>query len=98
MLGWLGIVGLVMGVGTLGVIAWADQAYGTDVARTMGLTTFSLFNLFFSFTVRNELASVFSQETFGDRRFVLTSIMSMAAIVLATEFGLFQKLLQTRPA
>ncbi|HEU5108248.1 MAG TPA: HAD-IC family P-type ATPase [Micromonosporaceae bacterium] len=94
-LGWLGVVGLVLGGGTLAVIAWADDRYGTDVARTMGLATFSLFSLFFSLTVRSETASVFSRETFGDRRFVLTSGMSLAAIVLATEFGLFQKMLQT---
>ena len=38
--------GLVMAVGTLGVIAWANQAYDTQaVAHTMGLVTFSIFNL-----------------------------------------------------
>jgi Ca2+-transporting ATPase len=94
-LGWLGIVGLVMGVGTLGVIAWAEQAYETDAARTMGLVTFSLFNLLFSFTVRNDTESVFSQETFADRRFVVTTLMSLAAIVLGTELNVLQKLLDT---
>ena len=43
---WLGIIGLVMGLGTLGVIAWAHSAFPSDsdvVARTMGVTTFALF-------------------------------------------------------
>jgi Ca2+-transporting ATPase len=61
----------------------------------MGLTTFSLFCLFRSFTVEDEVRSVFSLDTFDDRRFVLASGMSLAAIVLATEFGPFQRLLQT---
>ncbi len=94
-LAWLAIVGLVLGVGTLAVIWQADRQYGLDVARTMGLTTFSLFNLFFSVTVRNELRSVFSLDTFDDRRFLITSGMSVAAIVLATEFGPFQRMLHT---
>jgi len=38
---------------------------------------------------------VFSLDTFDDRRFVMTSGLSLAAIVLATEFGLFQKILHT---
>ena len=46
------LAGLVMAVGTLGVLAWADHHYGTPVARTMGLTTFSIANLLFSFTAR----------------------------------------------
>jgi Ca2+-transporting ATPase len=94
-LAWLSVLGLVLGIGTLGVIAWSEHAHGTGLARTMGLTTFSLFNLFLSFTVRDDLRSVFSLDTFDDRRFVLMSGMSVAAIVLATEFGPFQRLLQT---
>ncbi|HEU4425401.1 MAG TPA: cation-transporting P-type ATPase, partial [Pilimelia sp.] len=94
-LGWLGIVGLVMGVATLLVIWWGNREYGLDTARTMGLAAFSLMNLLFSFACRSELRSMFSLETFDDRRFLITSGMSLAAIVLATEFGLFQKILHT---
>ena len=35
----------------------------------MGLTTFSILNLVLSFTVRSERRSVFSLDTFDDRRF-----------------------------
>jgi Ca2+-transporting ATPase len=94
-LGWLAFVGLVMGVITLGVIWWADNEYDLDTSRTMGLTAFSIANLAFSLTARSELRSVFSLDTFDDRRFLITTGMSAAAIVLATEFGLFQKLLAT---
>ncbi|MFC7528687.1 cation-translocating P-type ATPase [Actinoplanes sp. GCM10030250] len=94
-LGWLGFIGLFMGVLTLAVIWWADREYDLDTARTMGVTAFSIANLAFSLTVRSEIRSVFSLDTFGDRRFLVTTAMSAAAIVLATEFGLFQKVLHT---
>ena len=94
-LAWLGIIGLAMGAGSLAVIGWANARYGVDLARTMGMTTFALFNLFFAVTVRSDLRSVFSRDTFEDHRFVLTSGMSVAAIILGTEFGPFQRLLHT---
>ena len=61
----------------------------------MGLTTFSLANLFFSFTARDALRSVFSLDTFSDRTFIITSLLSAAAIILATELGFFQRILDT---
>ena len=45
---WVAIAGLVLGGATLGVIAWADDTYGSTVARTMGLTTFAIGNVLFS--------------------------------------------------
>ncbi|MFI5897729.1 cation-translocating P-type ATPase [Actinoplanes sp. NPDC051513] len=92
---WLGVVGLVMGISTLIVIWWGDQEWNLDTGRTMGVTAFSIMNLFFSFTVRSDLRSVFSVETFGDRRFVITSGMSVAAIYLATSLDVLQRLLGT---
>ena len=61
----------------------------------MGVTTFGLANLFFSWTVRSDLRSVFSLDPFDDHRFLVTSAMSLAAIVLGTELGLFQRILHT---
>ena len=62
-----------MAVATLAVIAGAEDAEGVDLARTMGLTTFAIANLFFSFTARDELRSVFSLDTFNDRTFLVTT-------------------------
>ncbi|GAA2577163.1 cation-transporting P-type ATPase [Dactylosporangium fulvum] len=92
---WLAVVGLVLGAVTLTVITWADRAYGIDVARTMGLTTFSILNLALSFTVRSDVRSMFSLDTFEDHRFLVTSGMSVIAIILATELGLLQRILHT---
>jgi Ca2+-transporting ATPase len=93
---WVGIAGLVMGGATLGVIGWADDYYGSSaVARTMGLTTFAISNVVFSFTTRDERRSVFSLDVLGDRMFLMCTGGSLAAILFGTEFGLFQRILHT---
>jgi Ca2+-transporting ATPase len=92
---WVGIAGLVLGGATLGVIAWADDAYGSAVARTMGLTTFAISNVLFSLTARDERRSVFSLEVLEDRIFLLCSAGSAVAILFGTELGVFQRILNT---
>jgi Ca2+-transporting ATPase len=93
---WVGIAGLVLGGATLGVIGWADDHYGNSaVARTMGLTTFAISNVVFSFTTRDERRSVFSLDVLGDRTFLLCTGGSFAAILLGTEFSVFQRVLNT---
>jgi P-type Ca2+ transporter type 2C len=92
---WFIVAGLVMGASTLAIAAGAEHDKGGDVARTMALTTFAISNLVFSFTARDELRSVLSLETFGDRQFVVTSLMSAVAIILATETGFLQRILDT---
>src|SRR5262249_35817047 len=59
-LAWLAVVGLVFGATTLAVIAWAHSAHTTEIARTMGMTTFAIMDLLYSFTIRDRLGSVFS--------------------------------------
>ena len=84
-----------MAAATLAVIVGAEDAEGEGLARTMGMTAFAIANLFFSFTARDELRSVFSLETFNDRTFLLTSALSVVAIILATELGFLQRVLDT---
>ncbi len=92
---WFVIAGLVMGIATLAVAAGAEHSHSENLARTMALTTFSLANLLFSFTARDELESVFSLDTFKDRTFVISSLASVAAIILATELNFLQRILDT---
>jgi Ca2+-transporting ATPase len=92
---WVGSAGLVMGGGTLGLIAWADDAYDKPTAQTMGLTAFAIANLVFSATTRDELSSVFSLDVLEDRMFMLCSAGSVTAIILGTELGLLQRMLGT---
>jgi Ca2+-transporting ATPase len=90
-------VGLIMTIGTLGVISWAQQEHGDTVAHTMGLVTFSLFNLFFSITTKDESRTAFTLDTFADKPFAIASAISLATVVLATTFNPFEALLKTTP-
>jgi P-type Ca2+ transporter type 2C len=94
---WLAFVGLVMGSVTIGVIAWADHAYDTPVARTMGVTSFAIANLLYSFCERDELESVFSLDVLRDRKFLMFSGASVLAIVVAPQLNLFNRILHTVP-
>ena len=91
---WFVIAGLVMATATLGVIA-AYESDGTGLARTMGMTTFAIANLLFSFTARDAVRSVFSLDTFNDRTFLVTTAMSVASIVFVTELQVFHRVFDT---
>jgi Ca2+-transporting ATPase len=84
-----------MAVMTVGIAWWADDHHGAAVARTMAVTTFSIANLLFSFTALDERRTVFTTETFSDRKFLMFSGMSIAAIVLGTEMDVLNRILQT---
>jgi Ca2+-transporting ATPase len=92
---WLGTAGFVIGAGTLGVIWWAEDHSGVKVARTMGLTTFALANVFFSIAARDERRSIFSLDFLEDRKFIVFTGASLAAIVFGTELRVFQRILHT---
>ena len=94
---WLVTAGLVMGVGTLGVISWAEQARTQAVAHTMGVVTFSLFCLFFSIATKDERRSAFSQETIADKTFNIATGVSLLTLILSTVLGPFRKLLTMTP-
>ncbi|HEX5923402.1 MAG TPA: cation-transporting P-type ATPase [Baekduia sp.] len=92
---WFVVAGLVMAIGTLAVAAGAEHDHGEKLARTMALTTFALANLAFSFTTLDDRRSVFSVDTFDDGTFLLASLASATSIILATEFGFLQRILDT---
>jgi P-type Ca2+ transporter type 2C len=94
-LSWLVSVGLVMAVGTLGMVSWAQQAHTLAIARTMGVVVFSLLNLFFSIEAKDERESAFSLSTFSDRTFILTAGLSFFLLVMATVLGPCQAILKT---
>ena len=92
---WLVFIGLVMAAGTLGVLAWADGLYGEAVARTMGLTTFSLFRLFSSLETADEDESLFGGSILANKPLLVATGLSVLTIILGTELGFFQRLLGT---
>ncbi len=92
---WLVFVGLVMAAGTLGVLWWANDAYGDVVARTMGITVFSLFRLFSSLETADEDESLFGGSIIANRPLLVATGLSVLTIILATELGFLQRLLGT---
>jgi Ca2+-transporting ATPase len=92
---WLATAGLVMGGVTLGLIWWASDHRDDTVARTMGLTTFALANLFFSFCVRDELETAFSYDVLEDTKFLYASAISVTAIILGAQLDMFHRILHT---
>jgi P-type Ca2+ transporter type 2C len=92
---WLAVVGLLMAIGTLSVISWAEQAHGLAIARTMGMVTFALFLLFFSIESKSEREPAFSLGTFSDRTFRITTSGSFALLVLSTVLGIFHAVMNT---
>jgi len=92
---WIATAGLIMAIGTVGVGWYLDDRYGAAVSRTGALTVFSIFNLVFSFTALDEKRTMFSLEGFSDRKFLLTTGLSIAAIVMGTELNVFNRFFQT---
>ncbi len=92
---WLIFCGLVMAAGTLGVLAWADGAYGDVIARTMGVTTFSLFRLFSSLETADEDESLFGGSILANRPLLIGTGLSVLTIILATELPFLQRILGT---
>jgi Ca2+-transporting ATPase len=92
---WFVIAGLVMAVSALAVAAGAEHSHGKALARTMALTTFAIGNLLFSFTAKDERRTAFSLDTVNDRTFLFASLLSVGAIVFATELRFFQRFLDT---
>jgi Ca2+-transporting ATPase len=77
------------------VIAWATGSFDETIAHTMGLTTFSLFHVFFSLETSNEERTVFSSELFENPILLRTTGLSFLTIFLATTFGPLERILGT---
>ena len=65
------------------------------IARTMGVVTFSLLNLFFSIEAKDERQSAFFLDTFSDRTFIITTGVSFFLLVMSTVLRPFQAILKT---
>ena len=91
---WLVVNGLLMTVGTLAVIA--SNSKDANLAHTLGLTTFALFNLFFSLETADEDRSLFSGEILRNPQLLKWSGLSILTIILTPQFGPLQNLLDTK--
>ena len=86
-----------MGVGTLGVISWAEQAHTAAIAHTMGVVTFSLYTLFFSIATKDERTNgVHPGHPLRQDLHISTGI-SVLTLILATVLGPLQAFLDHQP-
>ncbi len=93
---WIRIIvlGVIMAAGTLIL----ESMYYLDnhvLGLTIAATTFSLFNVFVGLSCRSETQSVFGSAILSDRRQVMLYGLTLVLILLATEFGFLQRVLQT---
>ena len=103
MLTWLALVGVYMGVGTLFVIQlgsgelgdWGTLPLNEDVGRSMGLVTFSLFNVAIAIGTKDETRSSLSMAVLADRNFVIGTVIAVLITIASTELGILQRLLGT---
>ncbi len=91
----LGFAGLLLAIGTLSVVAWAEHKYGLAVATTMGLTTISLLHIVAALEWRDPLRSVFHRETLANRRFNLLVLTALALTFLVTTINGLQRIFDT---
>jgi Ca2+-transporting ATPase len=91
----LGLAGLLIAIGTLVAVAWAEDEYGFAAATTMGLTTASLLHIAAALEWRNPDRSIFTRATVANGRFNLLMLGALALTFLATTLDGLQRILDT---
>jgi P-type Ca2+ transporter type 2C len=90
-------LGVVIAAATLWVRdafdGWADAL----VATTMAVTVFSLMNVALGMSARSETRTIFTRDLISDRRQLTLYGGTIVAIVLATELGFLNRILDTTP-
>ncbi len=88
-------IGLLMAVATLVLIQITVAPWGELVARTMGLTVFSLSSILFALETNDDLSSVFSQDTLANAKLLQMSGLSLLATFIVTQLGFLQRIFAT---
>jgi Ca2+-transporting ATPase len=91
----LGIGGVLVAVGTLSVVAWAEPRHGLAVATTMGLTAMSLLHVVASLEWRDPRRTIFTFDTIANGRFNLLVLGATALTFLVTTIGGLQRIFDT---
>ncbi len=69
--------GEVMGIGTLGVISWAEQAHTREIAHTMGVVTLLLTTVF------SPLQSFLKTTSLDIRQWLICLAVALSIVVAA---------------
>jgi Ca2+-transporting ATPase len=90
---YLIFIGTIMGICTLATIWWATDAHGEAVARTMGLTVFSLANIWFALETSDPQHSVFSMDLRDNPTLLKGAGAALLATIAAVELGILNRIL-----
>jgi Ca2+-transporting ATPase len=91
----LGFAGLLIAIGSLVVVAWAEDRHGLAVATTMGLVTMSLLHIAAALEWRDPTRSVFHRSTIANGRFNLLMVAALVLTLLVTTIPLLQRIFDT---
>jgi P-type Ca2+ transporter type 2C len=91
----LGVAGLLIAIGTLAVVAWAEDNYGLAVATTMGLTTMSLLHIVTALEWRDPVRSIFNRDTIANGRFNILMLVALALTFLVTTVDGLERIFDT---
>ena len=89
--------GLIMSLGTLGVLTVAGSSGEEAVALTMAFTTFVLFQFFNALNARSESQTVFTRHLFTNRWLWISFGAVVVLQVAAVQFGPLQEIFDTSP-
>jgi P-type Ca2+ transporter type 2C len=89
------VLGIIMAVGTLLLLAYAEPVIGAVAASTLALTAFSLFQVAAGLTAQDETRTVFNRDSLQHRRQVGLFGLSLALIYLVTQIGFLQRIFDT---
>ncbi len=89
------VVGVVMAVGALGLLSYAQRQWGTEVALTCGFTAFVLFQVANALGVRDEYRTVFSRRALTNSALWGALGLVVALQVLVVELPFAQRLFAT---
>jgi Ca2+-transporting ATPase len=88
-------LGLVMAVVTLWVMQYVVGSQEVVLARSLGLTVFSLASIFFALETNDEFGSVFSRKTIENDKLVQMSGLSLLATFAVVQFNFMQRIFAT---
>jgi P-type Ca2+ transporter type 2C len=88
-------LGLVMAAVTLFCMQYVAQRQDEVLARSIGLTAFSLASIFFALECNDELGSVFSRKTIENSKLIQMSGLSLLATFIVVQFDFMQRIFDT---
>jgi Ca2+-transporting ATPase len=89
------VAGLLIAIGTVGVVAWGEDRYDLATATTMGLTTISLLHIVAALEWRDPYNTIFTRATIANGRFNLLMLAALALTFLVTTVDGLQRIFDT---